>query len=438
MAQLGHSYWEGIAVNPRELKRFFLESGTLAAHYRGMNLQYCELSGIDQPTVTANRKCRSGRLSHNILLPLLLSACAVPLPNNLNIQYSPQQLVIEPAPFAIAVDVRILPAVEVLALDTEMHEFLSEIVERSFTRKAILVNLLDRMLNSGPYVLHYDNRKTYTAKETFHAREGNCLSFTNLFVALAREAGLKVYFQEMRVPDNWEREGETWMYNRHINARVDLEEQGEYVVDFSFTPVKSEFQQRRISDTVALSQYYNNIGVYWMMSERYDLSYLNLQKAISLSADKAYFWTNLGVLYQRVGDGARAESAWLHALEIENERSAASNLARYYRRVGKTELASYFQEEVRRFRYRNPFYLYETAKTAYHAGDYNASITTLRKALRIRDNEEQFYRLLGLNYVKTGNISQARQAIAKASEYAVSETARHNYNHKLKLLEGTE
>jgi len=406
-----------------------------------MNVPHCNFSGREQATLTTNRECRPLPPSYKTLVSLLLSmwlsACAVQLPDNLEIQHSPRQLIMEPAPFASAADERVLPAVDVLALDGEMQAFLAEIVDRSFTSKAILVNLLDRMLNSGPYMLHYDNLKTYTAMETFHAREGNCLSFTNLFVALAREAGLKVYFQEMRVPDNWEREGGTWMYNRHINARVDLEEQGEYIVDFNFTPLRSEFQQRRISDKVALSQYYNNMGVYWLMAERYDLSYLNLQKAISLSADKAYFWTNLGALYRRVGDDSRAESSWLHALEISNELSAASNLARYYQRVGSTEHAAYFQEEVRRFRHRNPYYLYQTAESAYQAGDYETSISTLEKALRIRDNEEQFYRLLGMNYVKTDNLSRARQAMARASEYAVSEVARHTYNQKLKLLEGS-
>ena len=405
-------------------------------------MPHSNFSGREQATLTVNRECRPLRPSYKTLVPLVLSmwlsACAVQLPDNLEIQHSPRQLIMEPAPFASAADERVLPAVDVLGLDAEMQAFLAEIVDKSATSKAILVNLLDGLLNSGPYVLHYDNLKTYTAMETFHAREGNCLSFTNLFVALAREAGLKVYFQEMRVPDNWEREGGTWMYNRHINARVDLEEQGEYIVDFNFTPLRSDFQQRRISDKVALSQYYNNMGVYWLMAERYDLSYLNLQKAISLSAETAYFWTNLGALYRRVGDDSRAESSWLHALEISNELSAASNLARYYQRVGSTEHAAYFEEEVRRFRHRNPYYLYQTAESAYQAGDYETSISTLEKALLIRDNEEQFYRLLGMSYVKTDNLSQARRAMARASEYAVSEVARHTYNQKLKLLEGSE
>lgn len=373
-----------------------------------------------------------------LLLPAWLVACASIVPDSVEIQYSEEELIPEIAPFSSPGDVRSLEPVDVLALDDDMKAFVAEIVDRSTTQRTILVNLLDRMLNSGPHVLHYNNLKTYTAQETFHAREGNCLSFTNLFVALAREAGLKVYFQEMRVPDNWERQGETFMYNRHVNARVNLDSGATYVVDFNLTRVRDDFQQQRITDKAALSQYYNNMGVYWMMAERYDLSYLHLQKAISLSEEEAYFWTNLGALYHRVGDDPRSVAAWLHALEIKTDLSAASNLARYYRRVGNTELADYFQDQVRRFRQRNPYYLYEIAEAAYYAGEYQESISVLGKAIRMRGNEEQFYRLLGLSYVKTGDTGRASRAIAKAQHYAVSEQARHTYNQKLRLLEGMQ
>ena len=395
----------------------------------------------------ANRVLETSAPVRNTQLParlvaavalLTLAACTTPLPSSVEIRYTPEELIPATAPFLGPDDVSSLQQVKMLELDDEMREFVAEIKERSPDRRTLLVNLLDRLLNSGPHVLHYDNLKTYTARETFHAREGNCLSFTNLFVALAREAGLKVQFQEMRVPDNWERQDETWMYNRHINARVNLDQQGEYVIDFNLTPVRNDFQQHRISDRAALAQYHNNMGVYWIMAERYDLSYLNIQRAISLENDEAYFWTNLGVLYSRAGDSGRAEASWLHALEIERDLSASSNLARYYRRTGNTELADHFQEQVRRFRGRNPYYLYEVAESAYYAGDYQASIESLQKAIRIRKNEEQFYRLLGLNYVKLGDTARASDAMRQAHAHAVSEEAKNTYNQKLRLLETTD
>ena len=39
---------------------------------------------------------------------------------------------------------------------------------------------------------------TRTASATFHERQGNCLSFTMLFVGLARAAGLTATYQSVR------------------------------------------------------------------------------------------------------------------------------------------------------------------------------------------------------------------------------------------------
>ncbi len=378
------------------------------------------------------------RVAAPAALLMSLAACASRLPDSVEIQYSPRELIQETARFIGPGDVDRLQPVDPLELDADMEAFLADIVSQSKSEKKLMVNLLEALLDGGAIKLQYHNLKTYTAREAFHAREGNCLSFTNLFVALAREAGLEVHFQEVTVPHNWERQGETWMYNRHINAWVDLDAGDTFVIDFNVNPRFGENKRRLISDREALAQYHNNMGVYWMLRQRFDLSYLHLREAISLADGEAYFWTNLGALYHRAGDGPRAEAAWQHALETGREPSASSNLARYYRRAGNAELAAYFEGQVRRFRRLNPFYLYEIAESAYYRGDYEESISDLKKAIRIRDNEEQFYRLLGLNYVKTGDAELAREAIAKAAEYTLSETAKRSYNQKLRLLGGID
>jgi Flp pilus assembly protein TadD len=367
------------------------------------------------------------------LLALCLTACASRLPDTVEIRYSPSELLNADAVFLGPGSVDHLEPVDLLEVDADMLAFLEETLGGTSTKKLAMQRLLQGLLDSGPRI-RYENLKTYTALETFHAGEGNCLSFTTLFVAMAREAGLKVRFQEVKVPHNWERNGETWMYNRHVNAYVNLDTEGEYIIDFNTTPVEFNSTRRTISDREALSQYYNNMGVYWMLRDQFDLAYLHLRKAISLVDYEAYFWTNLGVLYSRAGEPERAESAWLHALEMERDLTAANNLARYYRQNGNDELATHFRDMVKSYRLRNPYYLYEMAEGAYYRGDYEKSISLLQDAIDLRDNEEQFYRLLGLNYVKTGDNENARDAIALAAKYSGTQEAGLIYSQKLRLL----
>ncbi len=368
-----------------------------------------------------------------LVLSVTLCACVGGLPPSVEIQYSPEELVPEQAPFYTRGDLSRLPPVDPLALDEDMHAFLADIQARSGSDRSVLNNILRGLLDDAS--IEYDNFKTYTAQEAFHARKGNCLAFTNLFVALAREAGLTVHYQEVDIPHNWERRGETWVYNRHISAFVDLQGQGEFFVDFNLNPTQVEvYDTKRISDRAALSQYHNNMGVYWIMGERYDLAYLHLREAITLADQEPWFWTNLGVLYSRVRDDRRAEAAWLHAVDLGNDHAAESNLARYYRGAGEDELADVFQQRVRRYRLKNPYYRYELAETAYYEGDYDTAISELKAAIRIIDDEEAFYRLLGLAYVQVGDRNRAGDAFAEAESITENQQARQVYGEKQKIL----
>lgn len=90
---------------------------------------------------------------------------------------------------------------DILALTPEMIAFLDRNVDRSRNQHAELKQLLHAVLQSGRFELVYDD-VTRTAEETFRDRRGNCLSFTNLFVALARNLGLDARFQEVEIPPN--------------------------------------------------------------------------------------------------------------------------------------------------------------------------------------------------------------------------------------------
>ena len=164
------------------------------------------------------------------------------------------------------------------------------------------------------------------------------------------------------------------------------------------------------------------------------LALANLRKSLEYDPGFSAAWTNLGVLYSRAGYPRYAESTWLHALEMERDLTAANNLARYYKQADKPELATHFQDMVQNYRQRNPYYLYEVAERAYYRGAYDESVDTLRTAIRLRDNEEQFYRLLGLNYLKMGDTEKAKDAIAQAADHAGSAEAGLVYSQKLRLL----
>jgi len=77
---------------------------------------------------------------------------------------------------------------DAFSLDDEMHQFIRQISEVGDPSTRV-VRLLAAMRQRGLFSLEYNEAVTQTVSGTFHEHRGNCLSFTMLFIALAREAG---------------------------------------------------------------------------------------------------------------------------------------------------------------------------------------------------------------------------------------------------------
>ena len=115
---------------------------------------------------------------------------------------------------------------------------------------------------------------------------------------------------------------------------------------------------------------------------------------------------------------------------------AMSNLANLYTEEGKAELAGYYHDRVKSHRMSNPFYRYQLANTAFADGDYKAAIQNLKFAIRKRKDQDQFYFLLSLSYLMSGEKELAQRWMKKAEEVALKSASKQKYHHKLDLLLG--
>jgi Flp pilus assembly protein TadD len=291
------------------------------------------------------------------------------------------------------------------------------------------------VINSGTYNLEYDE-VTRTASETFRQQRGNCLSFSNMFVALARHVGLDVQYQEVDIPPDWTLREDVFVLNRHVNVLVDLGPSGQQVVDFNVDDFKTTYDRRAIKDSRALAHHHNNLGVEAMQAGRTAEAVAYFRKAI-VDNDRRFSpaWTNLGSLYLREGHPELAEAAFLHALDTDsNDYVAMSNLVRFYDASGDQELAEEYRRRVKAHRMRNPYYRYRLAREAFYAKDFKSAISHLRYAIRRKSQEDQFMFLLGLCYLMKGESEHARRWMEKAEEVASNEALKRNYSSKIEAL----
>jgi Flp pilus assembly protein TadD len=366
-----------------------------------------------------------------LLLPLLLlGGCATEPPALYDAP--PPAALLDGAVFGLDAD-DAPPDPDLLAVNDAMRAFLAEQVPAGAGDQRKVHAILRAIIGDG-LQLQYDNLLTLTAAETFERRAGNCMSFTNLFLALAREAGVRANYQEVLVPPNWTAGESTWFYNLHVNVLVDYGGL-EQVVDFNLRDYDNGYPRRLISDSAAESRHHSNVGVHWMTGGDPALAFLHFRRALELQPAAGHVWTNLGTLYRREGLEARAEAAFRRAIALDREPVAMSNLARLYREQGRPELAAWYEDQVAVFRGRNPYYLFHRAELAYEAGDYREARSLLRKALARHREDHRFHHLMAMSLLQLGDEAGGRRYLQSAAALAAEEDLAR-YNHKLELLAG--
>ncbi|HEY8121280.1 MAG TPA: tetratricopeptide repeat protein [Myxococcota bacterium] len=371
------------------------------------------------------RQC--GSLAGLALGALVLAGCAG-LPATLGARAVPADFVAVPPQAGLS-----LSDAGVLALDGDMRTFLARAVTAA-DDPTKLRQLTRALIENPSFRIEYDD-DTRSAAATFHALQGNCLSFTNVFVALAREVGLEVSYQEVDVPPIWTARDDSFVLSRHVNALVTMGAGPDRVVDFNMAEFRAAYPRRAISDARAAAHYYSNLGVERMQAGEPEAAYAYFQRALAMDRTLVQAWVNLGAWYRRQGDPTRAEASYLEALRLHpHEFVALSNLASLHAREGRAELAHWYERRVTQYRLQNPYYRYERAKIAYLAGDFSSAARQLREALRSAESDPTFYSLLGMSYRELGRSSEARAAFARAVELADDEHLRSALQRKLELL----
>lgn len=331
-----------------------------------------------------------------------------------------------------------LDDVDILAVSAEMRDFLDFYVERSGAPEVRFRQLMSAFMNTQSVGLEYAT-KTRTAAETFATGEGNCLSFTNMFVAMARDIGLKADFQEVDVPPSWNHSGDTLVLNRHINIFVRTSNRGRGLpemsetVDFNTTEARSDYDTRRISDRRAAAHYYSNIGVEFLQRGDNESAFRYFRKGLRTYEQFDALWINLGVLYSRLGDLDYARAAYEQALIHNRSMSALSSLARVYELMGNGPLAEHYREQVERYRNSNPYFRYFQAQEALEDKHYAQALRELAAAIELEPDEERFYLLRAVVHLRQGQNDMADSWFQQAIER--TEDVRTRYRYQLKWRE---
>lgn len=274
--------------------------------------------------------------------------------------------------------------------------------------------LVDFMVGDEGLALRYLEQPTYGIAGSYAQRKVNCLSFTLMFIAMARAWGMQAHAQAsddalaMRVL------GDTVYRATHVNAGIEVNGQ-HYTVDVGWRSVLAVRKLRTISDAQAIALLHNNNAVEQLLLGDTATAAVEIEAALALDPANPTIWSNAGVVHWRSERRVAAEHAYLRALELQRDHlGALSNLAGLYRSIGDARSADRYARRLQRAQALDPFSQFLIAQALANSGAYDDAIAHFRRAIRLLPDEPQFHRDLADAYQKQGKPAAAERARQRA------------------------
>lgn len=309
---------------------------------------------------------------------------------------------------------------QVMAVPAELEtQLLEQVIQRGNSKDQRLRLLVEFVSSEHGLALKYDGEATRTVREVAQSGKANCLSFTLLFVTLARRVGLEAHVQEIPQALAWYRQDGVILNAGHVNVRVKAGGPWQ-TVDVTPNTLLARDRPNAISDERALAYFYNNRGAELMAAGDKIAAGRHLGAAIAVDPANTSAWNNFGVLSLRNGDHRAAEKAYATALKLDARHAAAlSNLVTLYQQTGEHAQAVRFLRRLQEAQLADPFHQFLLGMEHEKRGDYANAANYYLRAIRLHRDEHVFHFSLARTYLLAGDVRRSRRALARA--YALSD-----------------
>lgn len=346
---------------------------------------------------------------------LLVAACAA-RPSDMRDNRALLQSVFDTVPeswqhAAVSGDV-----IDPLEVSPELRGFIDQAVEGDSGGRERILSIVEAILDEDGIGLTYDPDATHTATEAFRSGVGNCMGFSNLLIASARELGLNARYELVSHRLRWDKVDDVLVGTLHVRV-VGFASGRKMVFDFYPLPLEPGSVAEVLLDSEAKAHHLNNLAADAMRDGNAAEAYGLLHKAIQTSPTVGFVWSNLGLLLLRHDMVQAAEAAFLEAIAIEPDRmSALSNLQRLYYLQGRDAEARELAIRLEEYRQNNPYYHAWLGDEAFVQGNFEQAVEHFEDAIRRRKDESYFYFRLSDGYEALGMRDAAARAYTKARE----------------------
>jgi len=184
--------------------------------------------------------------------------------------------------------------------------------------EARLERLRAALLDGRAFTFEYERTSTFSASEAFENRRGNCVSFTNLLIALARSLGIRLQAALVSTRGISEREGDVVVtYNHMVAVHTVVGSPDAKVYDFYRIAEEKAPLLTLLDDFAVAAIRASNDGVAHLERGEYAEAEHDLEIAVKLGPRIGSLYANLGLSKWRNGDPAGAFAVFRRGLEVE-------------------------------------------------------------------------------------------------------------------------
>jgi Flp pilus assembly protein TadD len=269
--------------------------------------------------------------------------------------------------------------------------------------------------NGRDYTFEYERGTTFSAADAFENRRGNCVSFTNLFIALGRSLGIRVRAALVSNRGTSEREGNLIVtYNHMVAVYALVGGPSVKIYDFYGTHVEPGGRLTLLDDWAVAAIRASNGGIAHLGTFETSEAVRDLEIAVKLAPQLGSLHANLALARWRSGDVAGAFATIERGLAAEPGcPSLLQNLAALYVDEGKPAeaRAALAALDVHR---ASPYALIVRGDLELRAGNPKAAIRNYRDAASLDPKLADPWLSIARVELSRGRPDAARKAARKA------------------------
>jgi len=292
--------------------------------------------------------------------------------------------------------------------DAVMEKFEREVLSKTRQPKARVQGLMDFIFDEDGLALEYADDHSRTVADSIRDKKANCLSFTLLFIELAKAARFKARLLESDQSLVWFSQDDKLYLAGHVSAQIKLGH-NRFEVNFDPETPMTHSNKRPASDERVVAHFYNNRAAELMAVGDYTSADAYFTAARNTDPSLVSIFNNRGVLHRHLGDEVAAAASFEQALRMDpNDLSALSNLVNVYRVQERFAEADRLEENLSIAQRKNPIHHFIMGTQHERNEEYERAFGYYKEASRLDRREPAYLLALARVSESAGKPEQAR------------------------------